>query len=363
MADTEDRLQRSEDRGLLGKRLERVEGTRTPTVRGEDLHYNQKYGTTLIDSQAKAMDKNQEAFHASINAANTELANTRSSAEAKYNELLGGLNTSQQKISGLSSKYQAYPDFDTWYAKSATPIGEGWTYQESAPMEEGQAYQTLAPQSSMGYWDYGPFNEGNPTWVDLSAEAEETQKKEFRTQYNENFKATNPEYNEWLASSYLPNNTVPVYIRNNGQTYATYRMLPSDAANFSSQIGAEDKKGSPYISAPTEDGGYYIEVRGYGKEITDPLEDYKFQMESALIDAYLGQVKTDSPKLLQDIETQRNTLNTDYGNATALLSQRQREIEAEQQANTEGLNMIRMKYQEKLGNIKDTIGSLIYGNQ
>jgi hypothetical protein len=364
---------REREREFQGGRLDRVVGNRTPTIRTEDLHYNPTYGTTLVDAQAKALDKNQSDFLSSINKANTELTTSRGALDTKYQGALGIINSEQQKISDLVGRYSSIPDFETWYAKTNPPSGP--TFIGSAPNAVGERGDGYADYSSnpegygvwvpttpeshpdmytqgSGYWEQPEG--GTPYWVDTTVET----KNKFRTQYNEEFKSKSPEFNEWYTTSFLPEKTVPFRIEREGSTYGVYNLLPQDAAKFSEALNNTEGYHNVY---PDGNGGYIAYVAKKSNAVTSALDDYKFQMESALIDSYLGEVKSTDPS--SHFSDYRSTLETDYSNANALLSQRQKEIEAAQRQNTEGLTLIRTKYQEKLGNIKDTIGALVYGNK
>lgn len=371
---TDDReRERDRDRDLQG---ERASGLRTPTIRTEDLHYSDKYGTSLVDAQLKAIDENQSKFESSITAANQELTTSRSNVDSKYNEALNKLVGAEQKTAELAARYGSQPDFETWFPTANEyplvyigPSGgtvqtneDGSTiygYWETDPTSmENYSYFVPVTQethpdlfSNSGYWQDSTVEGGQPEWVN-------TKDTIYKQQYNESFKSANPDFTEWYNNTFIPEQTVPFTITNKDNTYKTYRLSPEDAATFAEALNGVEGF-SPVWR--TEDGGYGKDASGYLLDITQPLEDYNFKMESSMIDAYLSEVKGNISSTLPLIQEQRGYLEQDYSNANALLSQRQREIEAAQTQNTEGLNLIRMKYQEKLGNIRETIGDLTYG--
>lgn len=322
---SEQQLARSEDRILTDKRVDRIAGLRAPTVQGELMHYSDKYGRTLTDNQVQAIDKNQEDFFKGINEAKGNISKAASDVQTAY-------QGQRDKLASLLSISQQ--DFNT--------------YWDSAPKDS-------IPEESFMYMP-DPVNEHNQEGggsygqvVDYPATEENYKNTIVRKNFNQEFESkAGEEYHTW-KQGIIDTKTVPYNIYNNGQLVGSYRVTPEDFQKIQESAAQNQQQGGPWI--PVGDG---LEVRGYGAEIMGPLDQYTLQLQSSLIDSYITGVREQLPQLQAGLEQE-------YGQAQATLTLKQQEVQGYEQQNTEALTTMRMKYQEKLANIKDTIGSMING--
>lgn len=266
MARSDDSSVYTDDRVLTDKRYERVSGARTPTYRGELLHYRDDFGMTMDDSQYKHASDEKKTNEDKISKAQVEIDKSRASADSQYKSGL-------KQINEASTELPAY-DFEGFY------------------------------------------------------------------------------------KGYLKNTAIPISIYNGSSYEGTYLMDPTSASSFLGSV-----KSTEYYKIFTNDKGQTsIDVRGYGKELHEPLLEYSNKLKPTAKDAYDKEYK----KAVGDInkatsiekQSATNLLNSGYSGAQATLAQQQQQLNDIQTQNTNYYQSIKDKYKDKLSNIKDTIFSL-----
>lgn len=266
MARSDDSSVYTDDRVLTDKRYERVSGARTPTYRGELLHYRDDFGMTMDDSQYKYASDEKKTNEDKISKAQAEIDKSRSSADSQYKSGL-------KQINEASTELPAY-NFEGFY------------------------------------------------------------------------------------KGYLKNTAIPISIYNGSSYEGTYLMDPTSASSFLGSV-----KSTEYYRIFTNDKGQTsIDVRGYGKELHEPLLEYSNKLQPTAKEAYDKEYK----KAVGDInkatsiekQSATNLLNSGYSGAQATLAQQQQQLNDIQTQNTNYYQSIKDKYKDKLSNIKDTIFSL-----
>lgn len=181
-------------------------------------------------------------------------------------------------------------------------------------------------------------------------------------QYQEGLKKINethasiPAYGfEGFYSNYLKNTAIPIALYNGSSYEGTYLMDPNSASSFLSEVN----KSGYYRVFKTDKGQTAVDVRGYGKEIHEPLLEYSNKLKPAAKEAYDKQygIAVNDIKRAEGIEKKSalNTLNTGYAGAQATLAQQQEQLNNVIIQNKNYYTSIKDKYREKLATIKDTI--------
>lgn len=242
----------------------RYQGERAPTYKDE-LHYNEKYGTTLTDAQAKALDENQTAFQENVTKAKEGLTNEK----------------------------------------------EAWLKEDGNPYTTEEFKSKLDNFSTSGLM---------PSFDDL--------------------------VNQWRQKEAIAINTF-----NNGKLENTFYVDPTYASAFIKEVKKPD-----YYNIYTDPNGkfYNISLDGYGKEIYDPLNEYTNSLYKKFGEDYDNSTKLVYNNYLNDYKT---AIESGSPYVYSLSSARGQIMQTEQD-NTNALTTLRIKYQEKLGNIKETIGAL-----
>lgn len=242
----------------------RYQGERYPTAK-DDLHYNEKYGTTLTDAQAKALDENQATFQENIAKAKEGLTNEK----------------------------------------------EYWIKEDGNPYTTEEFKSKLDNFSTSGLM---------PSIDDL--------------------------INQWKQKEAVTINTF-----NDGKLESTFYVDPTYASAFMKEVKKPD-----YYNIYEDPNGrsYNISLDGYGKEIYDPLKEYTDNLYKKFGEDYDNTTKLLYNKYYNDYKT---AIESGSPVITPLSSARGQIMAAERE-NAEALTTLRIKYQEKLGNIKETIGAL-----
>lgn len=102
----EQRLKRT---SILGQRTAghgRLEGERTPTYRGELLHYREDFGTSMDDSVYEDAAQQQTDFDAGVVTAQDSIDTSRGDLRSDYNTQRDNLNAAQSGVDAASFDFQ-----------------------------------------------------------------------------------------------------------------------------------------------------------------------------------------------------------------------------------------------------------------
>lgn len=278
-----------------------------------DVHYNDKYGTTLSDSQVTAIDKNQQEFKTSVDGANAEISKYSTNLEEGYSKDKEKLT---KIIQDLPIKYS------DWSTKNKEEVTNSidpvlYTDPETGPYEDTEEKARLVEEKLRA--DYKTNLMSNPTFSAF--------------------------YDKWSEE-----NTLPVTVTD-GYSFSKVYRVDKETAN--SKIANLDFKGYGSVSGNSTTG-YYVGSDTYASDLKVQLDAYDNNLLSSIADTYIDKTGTSSNESLSEIESQY-TLGKDT------LAYRQKEIAAYEDQNLAALGTIRTKYANKLKNISDTIGSSTYG--
>lgn len=124
-------VKRNADRQYEGNlRAERVKAQRTPTYRGEMVHYRDDYGTTMDDQQYQSSEEKRKAFENAMFKAQGKVDEGNAQLTSERNELntqRGMLNTATNQVN--SAYKEALKRINT--AKSRVPTYDKWINTQS----------------------------------------------------------------------------------------------------------------------------------------------------------------------------------------------------------------------------------------
>lgn len=153
---------------------------------------------------------------------------------------------------------------------------------------------------------------------------------------------------DWTAK-----NTTPIYIYSGGNLEGTYRMTHDAASQFINTI-----HDTGYYSVYAFKDGHAVDVKGYGKEIHEPLGEYVDQTNKALSSAYSKSAGEANKAFEINKKSALSTLDTNYNSAMASLASSESQLQRVEADRKKQLTTIRTKYADKLKNIAGTLQSL-----
>jgi phosphoenolpyruvate-protein kinase (PTS system EI component) len=267
--------QRYKRASILDQRLGggRAVGQRTPTYRGEMLHYSKKYGTSMDDQQLAQMDKEQKAFKQSISKARSQVDKYSSDVASQY-------SSGKAKI-------------------------EAQRYEE--PTFQGK------------------------TWDQAIAEGKKS------------------------------GDLVPVHVFDEQNKLGVHYLDKDSAKNY---VNSLEEAGHDYTGS-AHGGGYWVNVKGYGKELHHPIIEAEQKAKRQYQEKYNAyksqfdeQVGAAQSAFYEEKKGALSILDTQYGVAQEKAASQQAQIDKAIKANKQALNKIRNKYAQKMGSVKDTISAM-----
>lgn len=371
--DTELEDYQEDDRTFRGLRGTRISGLRAPTAASEMMHYSDKYGMSLSKSQYEALEKNQSDLQYGLAVANNDLIKARYDSLVEYEDAKKAASSFGNQIYNAGSIYKQLvpnPDYQEGSPESSKYImvnargAGGYESTVKVPLTVGEAISMYQRDGSVGKGPYATITEQYLKNSGIVSEKYKSGVLEFAIKDTVWDKNMEKDFFSEFVNKYQEENLVPVHISGGsmvsdwtGMRVKDVYYLPPEAV--STMVGSLSSGDASQVFAVSknQDGGYNIHIKDgdYAQQIYEPLEMYRYRMQDTMMTAYDKALSTAAEEGLATIES-------DYATKVIpTLAQRQAEIEGYQNLNTEALTTLRMKYQEKLSGIQDTLGGLING--
>lgn len=140
-------------------RLDKLQDTRAPNYRADELHYRKDYGATMDDKTYGAVEAERKDYEARVAMANKKIADTQSAVDNQYKEGQSQINAASLPPSNFRSFY------DNFLRTQTTPIAiyRGNTYEGTYVMDNASASEFLQTLAKDGFFKV--YKDENGRWA------------------------------------------------------------------------------------------------------------------------------------------------------------------------------------------------------